>query len=151
MWSFIRRSCISCYWRPEIRVNVGMAKLWLAVFYPLLELTLFLECSLFHISLRKEESLLAGVQKYKLQNCTASATKKKKKKNTSKHSRHLNNTHTITLDCLPNINKENAWDLSASVSQLSWSTKSGDGMEWDGICTVATVHGLCQTLSHLLQ
>lgn len=76
----------------------------------------------------RRESVLAGAQKYKFQNCPASAKKKKKKKNTSKHSRYLNNTRTITLDCLPDLNKENAWDLSASVSQLSWSTKGGDGV-----------------------
>lgn len=54
IWSFIRRLCMSCYGRCEIVVNFGGAKLWLAVVYPLLELTLLLKCSLFSISLRKE-------------------------------------------------------------------------------------------------
>lgn len=103
---------------------------------------------LYKLKERKEEILSAGVQKYKLQNCPAPAKGKKKK--ASKHNRHLHKMHTITLYCLPDLNKENAWDLeillSASVSQLSWSVKGGDG-----ICTVATVYGLCQTPSHLLQ
>lgn len=40
--------------------------------------------------------------------------------------------HTITLYYLPDLNKENAWDLeillSVSVYQLSWSVKDGNGI-----------------------
>lgn len=84
--------------------------------------------------LKERRDSFSRCAKVKASKLSFISKKEKKKKNTSKHSRHLNNTHRITLDCLPNINKENAWDLSASVSQLSWSTKSGDGMEWDMYC-----------------
>lgn len=70
------------------------------------------------------------MQKYKLQSYPAPAKEKKKK--ASKHNRHLNKTHTITLRDLLDLNKENARDLeillSDSLSQLSWSVKGGDGI-----------------------
>lgn len=125
VWSFLRRPHVSWYWRSEIRVR--SAKLCLAV-YPQFELTLFTKWSLFYISLRKEEILLAGIHKYKLQNCSEPAKKKQRQVNTT----GILKRHTITLYCLPDLNKENAWDLeillSVSVYQLSWSVKDGNGI-----------------------
>lgn len=68
----------------------------------------------------------------KVQASKLSCTSKRKKKKASKPNRHLNKMHTITLYCLPDLNKENTWDweilLSASV------LKGGDGMGWDMYC-----------------